>query len=253
MDSARAREVLKLYRPGTMDAMNPEMAEALRVAHEDPELARWFDEHCGVYIAIRSKLKQIEVPADLKHRILADQLGRKRVTHFPRALIWLAAAAAVALAAVGVWKFSKPAPVPPNFAMYREFAARDIQRGYAPKLFSTNSAAISDYLRGKDCPADYDLPNPVEKLPPIGCADLDWRGRKYSMLCYATAGSGAGNLWLFVARCSDFDPKSLPAGGSLKFAPVLQLNTLSWVDGDKVYVLAKAGTDSELQQYFGNN
>src|SRR5271166_4601327 len=109
MDSARAKEVLKLYRPGTMDAMVPEMAEALRVVHEDPELARWFDEHCGVYIAVRSKLKQIEVPAGLKERILAEELGRKRITRFSQPLLWLAAAAALVLAAVGVWKFSRPA------------------------------------------------------------------------------------------------------------------------------------------------
>jgi hypothetical protein len=73
MDSAEAREILKLYRPDSTDAADPQTAEALSLVDRDPELDHWFREHCEVYTAIRAKLKQIPVPADLKRKILVER------------------------------------------------------------------------------------------------------------------------------------------------------------------------------------
>src|SRR4051812_12793576 len=107
MDSSQARKALELYRPGTTDALDPQMAEALQAVQHDPELAKWFDEHCGSYIAIRNKLKQIEVPPDLKRKILLENVGRRRIIPFNRPAVWLAAAAAIVLLASAAWVFFK--------------------------------------------------------------------------------------------------------------------------------------------------
>ncbi len=84
MDKRRAKELLGLYRPGTQDALDPQVAEALQEAQRDPELTEWFNEQCGVCIALRSKLKQIEVPPDLKRKILLGSIGRRRALVLPR-------------------------------------------------------------------------------------------------------------------------------------------------------------------------
>ena len=72
MNRPEARQILLLYRPGTSDSHDPEMAEALELARRDPELSRWFEAHCAFQTALRQKLRQIEVPLDLKARILAQ-------------------------------------------------------------------------------------------------------------------------------------------------------------------------------------
>src|SRR4029079_15043537 len=52
MNTQQAKEILSLYRPGTADAEDPSFAEALRLCERDPELERWFSEHCAVYSAL---------------------------------------------------------------------------------------------------------------------------------------------------------------------------------------------------------
>src|SRR5882724_4975437 len=108
VDNQRAKEILRLYRPGTLDALDPQMAEALQEVQRDPALADWFNQQCGVCIALRSKLKQIEVPPDLKRKILLGNIGRRRVISLRRPAPILAAAAALALLAAGVWFMLTP-------------------------------------------------------------------------------------------------------------------------------------------------
>jgi hypothetical protein len=70
MNCSEAKEVLLLYRPGTADAADPQIAEALELAGRDPELRRWFDQHRAFQKAVRAKFQQIEVPAHLKTSLL---------------------------------------------------------------------------------------------------------------------------------------------------------------------------------------
>ncbi len=255
MDSARAREVLRLYRPGTTDAMDPHMAEALQAIQRDPELAKWFDEHCGNYIAIRSKLKQIEVPADLKRRILLENAAREKVSAFPSLATWLAAASVLVLVAVGVWRMVQPAKPVYSFADFEQRVVREAQRGYAMEMHAASQSDIHDYLRAKRWVSDYTIPKPMEKLPALGCSAGLWHDRKYSMVCLLagkTADGRQNDLWLFAASRSDFTPNSLPAG-KVRYDTILHRTAATWSDGDKVYILAGLGDSTELQQYLENN
>ena len=73
MDKAQAKEILLSYRPGRDDTLDPQIAEALRLLDQDPELARWFVEQQRADEVIRARLRAAPVPADLKQRILAEQ------------------------------------------------------------------------------------------------------------------------------------------------------------------------------------
>ena len=66
MNRDEAKNFLLLYRPGTADADDPQIAGALALAKRDPELARWLEEHCARQEALRAKFREITVPEGLK-------------------------------------------------------------------------------------------------------------------------------------------------------------------------------------------
>jgi hypothetical protein len=61
MCSQRARQILILYRPGTADGEDPEVARALALVARDPELSSWFKEQCELREAFRDKFRQLPV------------------------------------------------------------------------------------------------------------------------------------------------------------------------------------------------
>ena len=71
MTPSETRQTLLLYRSGKDAAADPQIAAALELARRDPELGRWFEQHCAEQAALRAKFQQISVPADLKARLLA--------------------------------------------------------------------------------------------------------------------------------------------------------------------------------------
>ena len=71
MTRGNIKEILLLYRPGTADAEDPQIAEAIELSRHDPELGRWFGQHQRFQAAIRAKLRQIEPPKHLKFALLA--------------------------------------------------------------------------------------------------------------------------------------------------------------------------------------
>jgi len=70
-----AKAILLLYRPGTADAEDPQIAQAMEVARRDPELGRWFTNHRRFQEAMRRKFRQIKVPSRLKIALLAGPPG----------------------------------------------------------------------------------------------------------------------------------------------------------------------------------
>ena len=60
MTRGAVKEILLLYRPGTADAEDPQVAEAIEFAKRDPELGRWFEQHQVFQAAMRAKFRQIE-------------------------------------------------------------------------------------------------------------------------------------------------------------------------------------------------
>src|SRR5262245_31511689 len=103
MDSRQAREILLLYRPGTTDAADPQIAEALEFAKNDAELSAWFEQHCAVYSAIHNKFKGIAIPRDLKRKIIVERPPEPRMVQMPGVMKWLAAAAAVIILGIVSW------------------------------------------------------------------------------------------------------------------------------------------------------
>ena len=69
MNTREAKEILLLYR-GPVDDADPQFREALARVQRDPELAEWLQEQTRCYGAIRAKLRGVEPPIDLCHKII---------------------------------------------------------------------------------------------------------------------------------------------------------------------------------------
>src|SRR6202000_1073355 len=95
-----AKTILLLYRPGTTDADDPQIAEALASAKNDPELARWFEQHCVRQNALRAKFRQVGAPAGLKEQIVAEQLAEIRRNAQRKERVTAAVALSITLAAI---------------------------------------------------------------------------------------------------------------------------------------------------------
>jgi hypothetical protein len=251
MDSRQAKEILALYRPGSIDAADPLMAEALDQARRDPELAAWFQEHCAVYTAIRGKLKSIPVPPGLKRTIIVERVEHGRVIPLPGAAKILLSAAAIFVLTAVVWFLFNAPPSQDTFSRFRDRMARSVQRSTAPymKMRSTNQLDIREYFRASNRPADFPLPQNLQQLPGEGGSVLTWNNHPVEMLCLNAGQDAAGrtnNLWVFVMSKSAVP--DAPATGP-QIVQVGRLMTASWTLGDNVYVLAGRGNGDDLKKY----
>jgi len=256
MTSEQAKEVLALYRPGTSDAQDPAFAEALELTRRDPELDRWFQQHCQLYAAIRAKFKATRVPEGLKEQILAERkVNLPGFWRRPIVLPTAALAAVVAIVAVVLWM--QP-PDDTTFQAFQEEQTHFAMRDYGMNLLTNNLGVIQAYLSTNGAPTGYVLPAGLAKaieggrIKATGCALPDWRGRPVTMICFKTGRSLPGNpgsdLWFFVgdARTMKHPPAQLTITPLPSSTPVTMA---AWTVGDKVYLVSGLGDAEFLKPY----
>jgi len=178
-----AREILTPYRPGTADQNDPEFAEALAMVRGDPELARWFDEHCARYEAIRAKFQQIPISEGLKEQIISERKAHQALGSRRKAALF-AVAAAFVLALIAVSSFYHRSGEDKTFSGFRNRMAKKVTRVYpAMDLETSDPQQIRRYLAQNQGHADYVLPAPLlEKSASTGCAILRWQNEGFDDL-----------------------------------------------------------------------
>ncbi len=252
MTRDQARRALLLYRPGTGDAADPEVAEALALAKQDPELSRWLDQHCAQHEMLRAKIRQIPVPAGLKEQIISERrvFAQKRFVRRAAAL----AAASVIVALTGWWAailWQSP-PADDTFSNYRTRMVSAALRGYSMDFESSDSAQIRDYLSQHQATENYELPAVLQKATATGCAIEHWQGAKVALLCFRTGKplppGGKSDLWLFVVDQASV--KGAPAVTQPRFARVNKLMTATWSRGNKLYLLGVVGDEQTIRGWF---
>ena len=244
MNPQQAKEILLLYRPGTADGEDPQVREAIETANRDPELGRWFQNHCRFQEAIRAKFRQIETPQYLKAAVLAQ---RKIVRMEPwwRSPIWLTAAAAVFL--LVLWLPFRPrSTVPDHFANYREMMVSFALRAtYGMDWETNNQASLRQLLASKGAPANYDVPSGLEKLKLTGGGALTWRNHPVSMVCFDKGNKQM--LFLFVMPRAGL--KDAPASTQPELNKISSYVTASWTQGEYTYLLAGAQEQGFPKKY----
>lgn len=250
MNLQEAKTILLLYRPGTADAEEPQIAEALALAQREPELACWLQEHCARQEALRAKFRQIPIPAGLKEQIISEQAAKARAIHW-RPRLALAAIVALLLLAVGSLFWFPRHPGDDTLAVYRNQMAGIALRGYGMDLTTNDPVQIREYLAQKSAPSDYVLPEPLQKAAVVGCAVQGWQDKKVAMICYRTGRplppNQASDLWLFVVDRASV--KDAPEAGQMRIATANRLVTAVWTQGDKVYLLGAEGDEATLRAF----
>jgi hypothetical protein len=235
VNRSEAKEVLLLYRPGTADAADPQVAEALALARRDLELGRWFDQHVAFQKAMGAKFRQIEVPAHLKTSLLIQGAAQTQVPPSQawwRSPLWLTTAVAVLLllGVAGVWL--KPR-VPDRFANYQARMVSQALREYRMDLVTRDMQQLRQFMAVRGSPADYRLTQGLERLQLTGGGLLTWRSHPVSMVCFDRGDKQM--LFLFVMKRSAVKD---PPPETPQLTRVREMATASWSHGDNTYILA---------------
>jgi hypothetical protein len=246
-----AKNILLIYRPGTADADDPQIAAALALAKGEPELSRWLEEHVARQSGLREKFRQIAVPAGLKEQIISEQSSRKKIIFLRRNFALAAAAIIVALVALSPFLFHQRAKDEDTLATFQSRMAGVALRGYAMDLETNGAAPIRAWLAQNHAPSDFTLPAPLEKTALAGCAVENWQDTKVSMICFRTSkplpAGESSDLWLFVVDRASVE--NVPDGAKPQFAKVNQFATAVWTQGDKLYLLGTKGDEELLRKF----
>lgn len=255
MTPSEAKEILRLYRPGTADSADPTFTEALAWCARDAELKKWFEEHCALYSAMRAKFKQISVPEGLKEQIIAE-----RKVHTGGAPLWQKAvllAGAVAVVALVLFQVSSnwQPRERHDFEAYSGYMVGFAVRSYGRMDINTNDLnVIRQTLARSSSIADYVLPANLQKnATAAGCLATTWQGKSVSMICFRTGRPLKPNLpsdlWLFIIDKSSASRSPTGTTPVYKQEPEPGVISASWTIGNRTYLLATEGDRKLLEQF----
>lgn len=248
MTREQAKGVLMLYRPGTADAEDPEIASAIELAGKDPELGKWFKNHIEFQESMRTKLRAIPVPQHLKAELISGASAKiVRPPWWIRPQVrWLAAAAACILLLTGTMFWTRPNDSS-RFSAFKDRMVGEVQRQYAMDWETSDMEKLRASIAAHGGRADYAVPAGLASLKLTGGAVLKWQGNPVSMVCFDKGGGKM--LFLFVLKKDAV--KDPPRPDSPQLAMIHDLMTASWTAGDNAYVLA--GPEEQTLQTFQKN
>lgn len=250
MNREEAKKVILLYRPGTTDAKDPLVVEALALAQQDEELSRWVADQTARQEALRTKFRHISPPRGLKEQILSEHAAAERRRSREHSLAFAMAAALVLVCAGLFWRLH-PSPGDNDLAIFRGRMVRAALTGYTMDLATNSMAPLRTYLAQRQAPADYALPAGLQQAAVTGCAVQKWHGASVTMVCFRTGKplppGEASDLWFFVVDRNLL--KNAPPARAPELTKVNRLMTAIWTDGNKVYLLCVGGNAATIRSY----
>jgi len=253
MNRDEVKQILSVYRPGTADAQDPEIVEALALVKSDPELSQWLEEHCARQNALREKFRKISIPPALKEQIISEQAARAKNASRREKIVGVVAVAAIAVSLVVIVAINmphKPRTIANTLANYQSQMVSSALNPYYMHL-TTNATEVQSFLAQKQAPSDYVLPAGLRNVTITGCAVAGWQNSQASMICFRTGKplppGRQSDLWLFVidlAGVKNVSPIAPP-----QYAQVNGLITATWTQDNKLYMLGTQGDEQTIQKY----
>lgn len=246
MTRDEAKFLLSARRPNGADDADPQMAEALAQAKQDPELTRWLAASVEFDQAVTTRLTALPPPADLKQRILA---GRS-VAHFPattaRRRVWALSAAALVAGLLGLaalWWQQRP----PTLATLKGHLAEYLEKdwNHAFDLSNSDFATIHDWLRAQPRPVHFAAPAGLAAGRTYGCKTFECCGLPATMVCFTPKG---GTTVVHVFRVQATALPDAPTKAP-QFTRINQWTAASWAGDDEVYVAFTTASPEELARW----
>jgi hypothetical protein len=248
VNAAQAKQVLLTCRPAGAERAEPEVSAALDLARQDAALGEWLRRHQRFQETVQRSFRGLPVPAGLA----ADIIARSRIVRLPwwRKPQGVAAAAAILLLlGLGaywgsVWQH-RAVHARDDLSTFRSRMVGNVERQYTMDIVTNDTNVVRGFLSGRQAPADYELPEGLNRLPLLGAGVLSWAQERVSMVCLQSPDQGT--LILFVVNQAALQP---PPGPSPEFQQVGGRMTASWSRNGKVYVITTTGSRESLQPLF---
>jgi hypothetical protein len=230
MTRDEAREILETVRPAGPVGGDSRVAEALRLAAQDPGLSQLLERQRAFDSALQAGIHAIPVPPGLRNAILAE---RKIIRpHF-----WQDWRTATAAAAASILLFvGGSVAINRSTAGFAAFRTELVAESWAgdPHLDieSTDLGQIRRWLARTNVASDFKLPAALSEVRVHGARVFEADGQQVALLCLA---DGAKHFHLFVLDRPQFS--DLPADGVPDFEKCGAWKTTSWRQGNSVYVL----------------
>ncbi len=238
--SDEARLLFSAYRPNGQDADDPTFAAAIEAAKNDPALAAWLAEQEAFDRAVAAHLRAVEVPGDLRARILAGAKVSRRRTWWARPRTWaLAAALAVFAGIAALWPGKAD-----GLADWQKHGLAVLGEVIAARepfdLPHPDAAALTAWL------SDHAVARPaaLDGKPPIGCKTIAWDGHKMSLVCFDLGGGVA--VHFFTTDRTGL--AHLPPDGPAHFAKDGAWTVAMWNEGGKTLMLATDKGEEPLRR-----
>jgi hypothetical protein len=244
MDEKRARLILQSYRPGLDAPGDPQFAEALQEIAGNPGLAEWFAEEQAFDRAIAAQLETVAAPFGLKTRILARAVSSLESRPWSWAVRLAAVAALLFLLVQVVSLFRDSAPASAGIQDYSREMVDFVRFDPPLEMESHDLGAIKNWLAKRDA-TPMDIPPRLAALQPLGCRILSFRGQKVTLICFRRDGDRLAHLFVIDRAAM---PKMKP-GEKPVFADAGEWTTASWVENDRLYMIAVRGDRAAVERY----
>ncbi len=212
MTREQAKEYLSAVRAEGADTADPALREALELLQEDAELARWFARQREFDEILIEKFSSIQPPGGLRENILASLDGRVRPMQ-PARMAWLALAATVVVAALGLsYQFGLLPGSTQPFRKFRSDALAMVAVKPGPKLdLETASLGTAEtFIDAHQAPRLDQFPEKLQGMPTAGCRVFLWNQHRASLTCFCLP---SGNiLHLVVIREEAIGGSGVPSG-----------------------------------------
>jgi len=254
MSPQEAKQLLVLYRPGTADSRDPQIAEALELAGKDPELGIWLQTQSAAQAEIRSRLREVSPPPALREALLrlnpkiTAESKVEEVVIKPRPWwgnAYVMAAAALAILVLLVSSLWNKSPEAKQFAQFKARMVGTVLREYRMDVATSDMREVRKYMASCGAPADYELGPGLSRLQVAGGGFLRWKDEPVSMVCMQRADKQMVYLFVMRKQVVPDPPPSLPAVEKLK-----GLKAASWSSGANSYILLAPEEENLEQNYF---
>jgi len=240
MTTEQAKFILNAYRAGTRDTRDPSVAEAIRMAQRDPQLAQWLANEQAHSAVVSARLRQIAPPPELRNAILA---GARVSTDAERRNRWIRIAGyAAAACIVGVFGFFafRNAPATSNtnrLAVYAVADAHAVPHGTSGMLAHTVKLELGE----TDRHLATDVPIDLDALLADGCRTVDFGGHDVIEVCFSRSGN---RFHLYAARMTEFPADLVP--GDVKEGRIDDLNFVNFTCGELQYIIVSSADMNAL-------